>query len=970
MHWANTVGMLSNLTPTSLGFFNDSMRLLRRFVQEEDDGFETFRKLYIDMCFPSIDIATKSCPSQLKQLYFEMFSVVVIYCFPPAILKRRIGAVYLLYSLYFQQPRDERVYIRLIVDQFVEFSKFRVSLVKDGYREAAYCLYQLFRKQAFYITAYSNECNPYLTLCELYRNEMRKISDLYAKEVIHEELAHSTEAKTLDVIHKYYVDVRNRLLESLPKNDRLKFTPKINAGTEDILGIAPLPSIKDAKLKALKRTHKVVEDYVVDDEIGEQDNEGDEYDYDLPSTSTSCTKYQKKSEARKNVKASSQNRRNKANYTSSSTSADDSAFEGVNWELVKYLDVRRFVFFSKDAGGGWFFSFFFPFPMLNHCNLPSSSSIQGPRKIGLAAGCSHMSHVAQGQGFGSGVEFTGSAALQSSLIWRLRPVVRLGQWNRRRHPELVVQVDNGRRVERITESVLQPAGVSELASSLPVEQVALADDLPAEQIRKHHTQADWQDRRADHRTEHQSVTFEQLLQRLQTSLAVYTAQQVGDRLFLGSETADDARQRRRTVGVGCRPPTARMGHCAAFRRRVVVGAVEQRIETPLPVAVGTDATALELTLQIVDHVLDVVVDVVAFQGAGQQCTQAQTDRRVRIEQYERQEAAQHQQHVGDEQHQREALQHADVFPQRTGAAKQRNHAHGRAEHDQHYARVEEKVHRFDHRSKIFGVQVEAKQRGAVDTSLAVDSSENQVDEEDVLLGSALEKTLLQLNSANTGPADDGHSSLTVDQSMDEQSDSEIRNRLRPRPRANVNSLGKLSKAMLFEKATNAWHRYLEILTRHPLKTQMLITGFLMGAGDVSSQIFIETKKKPKRFDFVRTARFICIGSFFFAPLLKSWFAFLQNRIHCKAFPRLSPVKRLFADQIICSPVVLASFLVLLRTLEMKPIKTAFHQCRTQFWDIYLTGLKVWPLMQLVNFYLVPLEHHPSCHCFAKTVIRL
>ncbi|KAL1244796.1 snRNA-activating protein complex subunit [Trichinella spiralis] len=382
MHWANTIGTLSNLTPTSLGFFNDSMRLLRRFVQEDDDGFETFRKLYIDMCFPSIDIATKSCPSQLKQLYFEMFSVVVIYCFPPAILKRRIGAVYLLYSLYFQQPRDERVYIRLIVDQFVEFAKFRVSLVEDGYREAAYCLYQLFRKQAFYITAYSNECNPYLTLCELYRNEMGKISDLYAKEVIHEELAHSTEAKTLDVIHKYYVDVRNRLLESLPKNDRLKFTPKINAGTEDILGIAPLPSIKDAKLKALKRTHKAVDDYAVDDEIGEHDNEGDEYDYDLPSTSTSCTKYQKKSEARKNVKASSRNRRNKANYTSSSTSADDSAFEalGVNWELVKYLDVRRFVFFPR-MGGGWFFSFFFPFPMLNHCNLPSSSSIQGPRSV-------------------------------------------------------------------------------------------------------------------------------------------------------------------------------------------------------------------------------------------------------------------------------------------------------------------------------------------------------------------------------------------------------------------------------------------------------------------------------------------------------------------------------------------------------------------------------------------------------------
>ncbi|KRX93049.1 snRNA-activating protein complex subunit 1 [Trichinella pseudospiralis] len=327
MLWANTIGTLSNLTPASLGFFKDSMKLLRQFVEQEDDGFATFRKLYVDMCFPSIDIATRSCPSQLKQLYHEMFAIVVIYCFPPAILKRRIGAVYLLYSLYFQQQHNERVYIRLIVDQFVEFAKFRDSLIEDGHREAAYCLYRLFRKQAFYIAACSNECNPYLTMCELYRSEMRKISDLYTKEVMREELAHSTEAKTLDVIHKHYTDVRNRLLGSLRKNDTLKFTPKINAGTEDILGMLALPTIENANLKAFKRTRKEVEDYVDDDEIAEQENGDDEYDYDcdVPSTSNSTT-YKKKSKARKNAKAS-QKRCRKRNYTSSSSSADDSTFE-------------------------------------------------------------------------------------------------------------------------------------------------------------------------------------------------------------------------------------------------------------------------------------------------------------------------------------------------------------------------------------------------------------------------------------------------------------------------------------------------------------------------------------------------------------------------------------------------------------------------------------------------------------------
>ena len=56
-----------------------------------------------------------------------------------------------------------------------------------------------------------------------------------------------------------------------------------------------------------------------------------------------------------------------------------------------------------------------------------------------------------------------------------------------------------------------------------------------------------------------------------------------------------------------------------------------------------------------------------------------------------------------------------------------------------------------------------------------------------------------------------------------------------------------------------WTRYLEVLNRRPLATQMLQTGMLMGTGDAIAQKLIENNPG---YDVARTVRFVGIGTVF------------------------------------------------------------------------------------------------------------
>jgi hypothetical protein len=61
-----------------------------------------------------------------------------------------------------------------------------------------------------------------------------------------------------------------------------------------------------------------------------------------------------------------------------------------------------------------------------------------------------------------------------------------------------------------------------------------------------------------------------------------------------------------------------------------------------------------------------------------------------------------------------------------------------------------------------------------------------------------------------------------------------------------------------------WRSYLRLLDRHPLRVQMVQTGFIMGVGDVVAQKALEEREE---WDVARTARFAGLGVVFVVRVL-------------------------------------------------------------------------------------------------------
>ncbi|OUC39631.1 Ras family protein [Trichinella nativa] len=89
--------------------------------------------------------------------------------------------------------------------------------------------------------------------------------------------------------------------------------------------------------------------------------------------------------------------------------------------------------------------------------------------------------------------------------------------------------------------------------------------------------------------------------------------------------------------------------------------------------------------------------------------------------------------------------------------------------------------------------------------------------------------------------------------------------------------------------------YFRILQLHPWKSQMIISGLLMGTGDVISQTVLEGHRSYNFFEFDRTFRFVFLGTFYTGPLIWAWFVKLDKIFVGHSL--LSVIKRVALDQV-------------------------------------------------------------------------
>lgn len=175
-----------------------------------------------------------------------------------------------------------------------------------------------------------------------------------------------------------------------------------------------------------------------------------------------------------------------------------------------------------------------------------------------------------------------------------------------------------------------------------------------------------------------------------------------------------------------------------------------------------------------------------------------------------------------------------------------------------------------------------------------------------------------------------------------QTVSAARRRTAPRPRASSNKKDGVSIEIhdLGEKSLPI-HRK-EFLAAPPFDTERLVRYMAWGV-----QFQFYGKK-----DRVLTA---AVG-FLMAPIQLAWFSYLSD-----AFPigehnkTLAVVWRVLFDQLIFSPIGLALFFVFMAVAEGGGSKAVRKKFDGVFASALKSGYVLWPAVQIINFWLVPLH---------------
>uniref|UniRef100_A0A0K0EJ29 Mitochondrial inner membrane protein Mpv17 n=1 Tax=Strongyloides stercoralis TaxID=6248 RepID=A0A0K0EJ29_STRER len=133
---------------------------------------------------------------------------------------------------------------------------------------------------------------------------------------------------------------------------------------------------------------------------------------------------------------------------------------------------------------------------------------------------------------------------------------------------------------------------------------------------------------------------------------------------------------------------------------------------------------------------------------------------------------------------------------------------------------------------------------------------------------------------------------------------------------------------------------------------MVLSGTLGVVGDGISQLIIEKKSFSKDFDVSRSIRFFVVPCFYIAPILSKYFPLLAKM---PGTTKMRPLYMVLFDQTMFSPFFSSSVIMSFRLTEGFTLSESFDSLKKEFWDIYKTSLKFWPIVQLANFYFVPIH---------------
>ena len=142
-------------------------------------------------------------------------------------------------------------------------------------------------------------------------------------------------------------------------------------------------------------------------------------------------------------------------------------------------------------------------------------------------------------------------------------------------------------------------------------------------------------------------------------------------------------------------------------------------------------------------------------------------------------------------------------------------------------------------------------------------------------------------------------------------------------------------------------------SRYLLVTNTAITVGLSCSGDALQQNYQKFKKERIRLDKWRSVN-VALTGLVIGPFCHYWYLALDRWFPGRTMRIIT--KKLVVDQLICSPVVIGSYLAITSWCEGQRGKALKQEIIEKGKTLYKADWLVWPVAQTVNFYFLPTKY--------------
>ncbi|KAL1557354.1 protein Mpv17-like [Salvia divinorum] len=165
-----------------------------------------------------------------------------------------------------------------------------------------------------------------------------------------------------------------------------------------------------------------------------------------------------------------------------------------------------------------------------------------------------------------------------------------------------------------------------------------------------------------------------------------------------------------------------------------------------------------------------------------------------------------------------------------------------------------------------------------------------------------------------------------------------------------------------------WKWYQNCLAIHPVKTQVISSGFIWGSGDIAAQAVTHTNAKPQKHEehkelkinWRRVATTTVFGLGFVGPVGHYWYEGLDRIIRVRL--KLQPnsfrfvASKVAADGIIFGPLDLLVFFTYMGFSSGKSTAQVKEDVKRDFLPALILEGGIWPAVQVANFRFVPVRN--------------